>query len=464
MQIGLLNAPAHPDQQAAARAEAAKYRGVSYHKRNHAFEAQLQVRSGPGYIGQFKSATQAAEAYDREVRRMYPDDSPDHKFRRKNLLNFPSEEEAAYHETPEEARKRAMKTWGSNNRKEAISFELLKEALEASVYSENYELVRLTGSSKADALLKLRGSSKAGLPIQLKAATSRWKQGRIYFFCRLLGYDGMLVVLVALDGGHFWVAAGEELKVERLSISLGCESDTDRRVENIVLHLVSCFKDSRQFPHISIEEAERDCSPVHWVERAAHRQLRSLFSCMTWSLTCPDEHGTAVDPVLEVGIGGPVMRLQEKASRLCKANGRYQAYLCKSGGLGLQAAYTKDDFDLLVACVLSEDYELQGVFLIPMSKLVQEGLVANGPRTLRLHPPWSPPKRNRTREKYAWQSDFFLDLRGSHGSSELADEQKLSMNELISKALGDVAAKRNAEALSLSRRGRILPVTAECQS
>ena len=185
--VGPLEAPARPDQEAAARAEAAKYRGVSYHKRNRIFEAWLQVQDGPGYIGSFKTDTHAAEARDQEVRRLYPDDTPDHKLQRKKKLNFPSEEEAAYHETPQQARKRALKIHFANARKADRSFDLLKEALNTSPYSEKYELVRLTESSKADALLKLRGSSQAGLPIQLKAATSRRREGKMYHFSHLLG-------------------------------------------------------------------------------------------------------------------------------------------------------------------------------------------------------------------------------------------------------------------------------------
>ena len=246
----LLRAPVHVLHEAAALAEAARYRGVRYrkHHRNRPFGAALQVRDGPGYIGSFKTAKQAAEAYDRAVRRMYPDDTPDHKFHRKKKLNFPLEEEAAYDETQEQARRRGLKVSGANHRKEARSFELLKEALDASPYSEKCGLVRLTASSKADALLKLRGSSQAGLPIQLKAATSRWREGRVYKFNNMLGYDGMLVVLVALDRGHFWATAGEELKSEQRGITVGCASDTDRRVQDIGSHLVACSKIHRSFP------------------------------------------------------------------------------------------------------------------------------------------------------------------------------------------------------------------------
>ena len=175
----LLRASAHvPHNEAAARAEAAKFRGVSYYKRGRVFVARLYAGGRPPYIGRFQSAQKAAEAYDQEVRCLYPDATPDHQFRRKNWLNFPSEEEAAYDESPEQARKRGMRTRGSNHRKEARSFELVEQDFDASLYSEKYELVRLTGSSKADDLFKLRGSSQAGLPIQLKAAESEWKQSK----------------------------------------------------------------------------------------------------------------------------------------------------------------------------------------------------------------------------------------------------------------------------------------------
>ena len=97
-------------------------------------------------------------------------------------------------------------------------------------------------------------------------------------------------------------------------------------------HLVACFQDAQQFPHLTVEEAEHQCSASHRLEVAAHGQLRILFNCMHRSLSRPDEHGTTVDSLLEVGIGGPVVRLQEKASRSCKTTGGYQAYMHKSGG------------------------------------------------------------------------------------------------------------------------------------
>ena len=59
--------------EAAARAEAAKYRGVHYEKRRRGFRSRLRIHGGPGYLGTFRSAKQAAEAYDAELRRICPD-------------------------------------------------------------------------------------------------------------------------------------------------------------------------------------------------------------------------------------------------------------------------------------------------------------------------------------------------------------------------------------------------------
>ena len=88
---------------------------------------------------------------------------------------------------------------------------------------------------------------------------------------------------------------------------------------------------------------------------------------MSWSLTCPHEHLTTVDSMLQVGIGGPVLCLQEKASHFNE--GRYRIKLSKTGGSLGRLAYAQNDFDLLVACVLLQG-QLEGVLLIPISELV----------------------------------------------------------------------------------------------
>ena len=84
--------------------------------------------------------------------------------------------------------------------------------------------------------------------------------------------------------------------------------------------------------------------------------------------------------------------LQEKASHFDRASSRYQITLSKYGGSLGRLAYD-DDFDLLVAFILHEGDQMQGVFLIPISKLVSMDLVAKRACVLSLYPPWSLPKR-----------------------------------------------------------------------
>ena len=240
--------PRPQDPVAAAKAEADKYCGVSYHKRRCAFLAQLWVDGEKQHIGSFKSARQAAEAYDATLRNLCPHD----KQKLKRYLNFPSKNEAGYSETAAQARQRGLRMHGADLQNEARAFELFQEAFAVSSHAEGYEIVPLTGASRADAVFRPKGSEGNGLLIQLKAATSRGKKGREYIFQRVAGYDGMLVIMVALDGGHFWAAAGSQLQRRSLSIAVGCPSSRKYAVPDIGTHLVKCFRNKR-FGHMSVQ-------------------------------------------------------------------------------------------------------------------------------------------------------------------------------------------------------------------
>ena len=183
------------------------------------------------------------------------------------------------------------------------------------------------------------------------------------------------------------------MKTDSVYITIGCKSDTNRQLKDAASRLVACFKDRQKFPHVSVEEAEHQCSPLQRLEAIAGLQLRSLFRCLNYTFTAPHEHQTTADSLLEIGVGGPVVCLQEKASHFDRASSRYQTTLSKYGGSLGRLAYDEDDFDLLVACILHEGDQMQGVFLIPISKLVSMDLVAKRACVLSLYPPWSLPKR-----------------------------------------------------------------------
>ena len=425
--------PRPRDPVAAAKAEADKYCGVTFYKtkRGCVFTARLWVDGKSQHLGSFQSAKKAAEAYDAKLRNLFPSD----KQKLKRYLNFPSKKEARYSETDARARQRGLRIGGRNYRNEARAFELFREAFAASS-AEGYEIVPLTGASRADAVFRPKGSEGNGLLIQLKAATSRGKKGREYHFNRVVGYDGMLVIMVALDGGHLWTAAGSQLQINHLSITVGAASCRKYALPDLASHLVKCFR-SKRFEHMSIQQALLQCAPRNRVEARAHAQLNALFASVKMCLSRPREHQTTVDSLLTVdGPAGLVerVRLQEKASHSCKVNGRYKCELWKRAGVLGRRAYAKDDFDVLAVSLLDTE-QLHGIYLIPVSVLRSRGLVGQKPVTLYVYPPWAPPKRNATREKYSWQADFFLDLRTWNGSSQLQQPLQRRLRDLVQDSL-----------------------------
>ena len=415
---------------AAAQAEADKYCGVTFYetKRGCAFMARLYVDGDYQHIGSFKSAKKAAEAYDAQLRSLFPDD----KQKLKRYLNFPSKKEASYSETAAQARQRGLRLSGRNNRNEARAFELFREAFAVSSHAEGYEIVPLTGASRADAVFRHKGSGEDGLLIQLKASTSLGKKGRAYRFNRVAGYDGMIVVMVALDGGHLWAAAGSQLHSNYLLITVGAASSRKYAVPDIGAQLVKCFR-SKRFEHMSVQQALLQCAPNNRVEARAHAQLNALFACVSMRLSQLLVHQTTVDSLLE--FDGPAglmerMRLQEKASHCSKRDGRYMCNLWRKAGAFGRRAYATEDFDMLAVSLLDAK-QLQGIFLIPMSVLCSRGLVGKKPVALYIYPPWAPPKQNATREKYSWQADFFVDLRRWNGSSRLQQPLQRRLRDLV---------------------------------
>ena len=150
---------------------------------------------------------------------------------------------------------------------------------------------------------------------------------------------------------------------------------------------------------------------------------------------------SVVDSLLELNgvirsCGMSHIRVQEKATR----SALRQIKLSKAGGALGRLAYAKEDFDLLAACILVDSH-LHGLFLIPMPVLVEHGFVGNRAATMTLFPSWSPPTRSPTRLKYAWQPDYFVDLRDWQGSSDCAAGVKDRLKTLIQTATTAVGGK-----------------------
>ena len=421
-----------PGPDASKIAEAAKYRGVSYKMQTGFFVSKVRVRGRMYYLGSHDSAAQAAQAFDCKLRAECAGD----KLRLRRSLNFPTESERTFTESPFEARLRGLKIWGGGFQKELKAFERLKKTFARSAYANGLEIQRLSDSSRADALLTHKAGPCTGLLLQLKAASSRGCEGRVYQFAHLGGYHGMLMVFVALDRDLVWAAAGQHMTRQQLTITVGGCHDKCFRVADIGRHLVKCYYDRHAFPHVSMSDAVLQCSAAHKVEAAAHTQLRCLFSGINLRLTRPKLHNSTVDSVLEVyDAGGTTvcLQLQEKASNQHR-RGTYHVQLGKRGGALGRIAYDAHDFDGLAACIMDKN-RLQGVFLIPMSALVSLGFVGQKPMFMTLYPPWRLPNWQATKLKYSWQPDFFVDLRDWQGSAELPRALRERLSKLSQQML-----------------------------
>ena len=62
---------------------------------------------------------------------------------------------------------------------------------------------------------------------------------------------------------------------------------------------------------------------------------------------------------------------------------------------------------------------LSGLFIFPVDVLARFGAVGHKPMHLPLHPPWHLAKKQATRLKYAWQLEYFVDLRTWDGEAVL---------------------------------------------
>ena len=408
---------------------ARKYRGVWKAKGSSSFYATVMHQGKKHHLGAFSTAAEAAEAYDLSLRTFSPD-----PMRLKRSLNFPTTKEVAFTESPMQARRRGINLSGDNHAKEAKAFELLRRKLEASPQGATYELSRLSGASRADAIFHLRSCSEArGSQLQLKAATSRGGFGLYYGFRRTSGYVGMLMVLVDLDLNRFWAVAGRNVLVTHLALVVGTDREKQWRAPDIAAILVRCFQLDEEYPHASSREALLQCAPSNRVEAIAHHCLESLLQSVGMKLVCPHIHQSSVDSVLK---GCKVsLRVQEKASSLSK-QGVYRVQLGKRAGALGRLAYSQDDFDMLAASIVNGD-QILGVFLIPTSSLVEHGFVADKAKAMRLCPPWRPPQRSSCQAKYAWQQRYFLDLRDWQDRSKLPAplRQRLCMLILLASNL-----------------------------
>ncbi|CAE7642150.1 ATP6V1D [Symbiodinium sp. CCMP2592] len=389
------------------------FTGVSWNSKNKKFQATVSFQGISYYAGCFNFEV----AYDNLLRQLCPKGA-----RLKKSLNFPSLSEANFEESLQDARARAL-AGAATSAKEEESFIRLHDRFSATPLALTHEIIRVSGSSRVDALLQRKGCDE-GLPLQLKAASMSGNLRRSYYFSRASGYCGMLLLLISLDRDIMWAIPGSVVAKPTITIRLDSEADEAYRVIDLGSTLEQHFLDQEAIAHISLKHARLWCSQSHRVEEYAHLQMADLFARVGFQLEKAHTL-TAVDSVLVAE--GCRWLVQEKASSRQKPRGDFCVSLRK--GKSYQA-YSDSDFDLLLAAVL-EDNKLLGVFLIPVQVLHKHGLVGGKPRKLLLWPPWKLPVLEARRVKTAWQLECFVDLRGWSQSEAVLEKASNRLVQLL---------------------------------
>ena len=396
----------HQSGQSFRRQASSCFNGVSWHKAARKFVVRVYFEGKNYHAGLFGSEVCAARAYDQHLRVRCHDG-----LRLKRSLNFPSSAEASFSENTAIARARGVAAQRDRKRKEEESFCHLQQRLLCSTVT-GFEVVRVPGFSRADALFQRKGSSAGGLPLQLKAASASGLGDKpIFCFKKTAGYDGMLLILVAVDYGIVWAVPGAAVTQQSFNIQLGSSRDELFRVTDVGHALVECFRRAADFPHITLTQAGLRCEArTHRLEMNTHLQMAAFLASVGYILKKNLEVASAVDSMLSGG--GKSWRVQEKASHLHSPSNAYTINLRKHAGVLGKVAYSASDFDLLLAAVL-QDGNLAGMFLLPSTVLGQHRLVGYKPTELRLVPPWAPCARHATKTKYAWQLEYYVDLCGA---------------------------------------------------
>ena len=423
-----------------------QYNGVYWNKARGKYHARVGFKGQHKHVGYFLTEQEAAHAYDLRLRGLCHDG-----IRLKRSLNFPTPLEASFKEDPQKSRRRALAVYSKNASKEDASFDRLRRLFMSSPQAETYEIIRVSESSKVDALFQPRGSLTGGLALQLKSASFR-QQDYGYVFSRTRGYAGMLLVLLPLDGDALWALPGASVTQWHFFIKPGSSRDMALQVRDVGSLLEGCYRNRQDFPHLSLSEARLQCSPTHLVEEQAHALLTTLFSRIGCQLQKSFAGLATVDSVL-VGEGGR-WRVQEKASTL-QARG-YSANLWKCGGALGRLAYAETDFDLLLVSLL-DDGQLAGLFAFPSDLLTNLGYLGQRACGLQLHPPWRLPKGEKTRVKYAWQLAYFVDLRKWDAETpQLPAEMRCVLGALLARLAEGQEKTRRSCALLLEGIARIV--------
>jgi len=369
-----------------------EYRGVYWHNRARKWCAMIMIHGSQRYLGLFVSEVEAASAVDHALRKWRPS-----KWLAR--LNFAS--------TCDMVRARNVEVHGASHSTEARAWELILGNLRGVPAFEEFEVQRLREGTRADGIFRYRepGSDDLWVGMQVKS-TARASASSRFTFNSTRGYDGLLLVCVALVPGVIWVIPGDAVGVRYLTLRVGSDAHDLYRCQDLVSALTEAWLNRSRYPKHTAAAWSTPRSRSARIEHEGQKQGHAWLRKYGFALEQPVvEHGH-----FDIVIDG-VIRVQDKTLTAPRHDcGTYRVSLEKHGGCGTKIPYVGNEFDLLVVYLLSAG-TMATVFVAPTYSLIRHGAVGGQQGSLTLYPPQSQPNAARACDQKAWQAQFFFDAR-----------------------------------------------------
>jgi len=296
----------------------------------------------------------------------------------------------------------------------------------------------LNDGTRADLLLALDAEATLWLCVQVKTANTNSK-GNFWIFCHVKGYTGMAVVCWAVDAGIGWLHDGKDLEaIEGGHLGITHNGMDAPRTKNEkqwngqsvfdMKGLIETIRSERdRWPLVTEEFARWDFEGrENFVEMLTLETYRAKYP---GKFDFPDEQAGRADLVGKPPPeAGNRLRVQLKSAKdpPTGATG-FKVDIHVAAGRGdegnqLIEPYESSDFDHLVVMYLFPLTWDAYVWEIPMSKLIEKGIVGHelfkGKTAFYVHKKSNLPEETRHINQSLWTREFF---KGTWSLPELTD-------------------------------------------
>lgn len=377
-------------------APSSTYRGLSWRTHLSKWQVRARVNGTQTSLGCFALAEDAAHAYDGFIR---ASGTSVELLRR---LNFPTANELACISS---AVPRSTGRGCHNSQVEASSKRLLADRLDRN----SWDLVWMPEGTRADGALRPRISGYTWFGIQMKAATQPCRPNAYSFSC-VRGYEGLLMVCIALDKQYLWMLPGGAVKSTRLQITLGGKWDQYRCSWSQLSAVLACAWMCRDtFLRRPLSSLRRPSAQSSQVELLSLDLLAQALHDVGLACEAPIVQNGPVDMLVDTNI-----RSQCKA-RTARSNATptFRVGMTRRCGSSGSVPYSVGDFDAFLACLVVGE-SLTGCFVIPARELVSRGYLdpIKWRTGITLHLPWLTPKLAKARLAKEWQAAYFVNIPG----------------------------------------------------